>query len=273
MPSSGTSSSNVLCIFCNKHRPKSREDVISHWLSEELRSTDSVVTEFITKIPGRPRMSRFQTFGNLETVKLHRVCNHCNNGWMSSLENMTAPLLIPMIRGEACRLTIESQRQIASWAQLKCLTLDAFYPRTYGGIQHLPPAVAHSFFQWYQPLLSSTVTIGRFIPSAINEKLRFGRHMSSIPSTSVYAELDVVVATFAFGQLLIQVSIGASGAIPPRQAIHSLVLSHSINNCWPTNRVEEWPPSGFVVGNQFDAVAEAAVFVAHVGEYPSAITP
>lgn len=273
VPAGGLSSTIVLCIFCNKRRPKAEEDVISQWLSDELHSTGQVTTEFITQMPGQPRMSRSQTFGNLATLKLHRVCHDCNNGWMSNLEKKTAPILIPMIRGETHELTIEDQRQIAAWSQMKCLTLDAFYPRTFDGTQHLPPRTAHSFCQNYQPLISSTVTLGRFIASAKNEKIRFGRHMSSVPSTSVYAELDVVVATFAFGQLLVQVSIGASGAVPPRQAAHSLVVAHSILNCWPSDRIEEWPPNGVVIGDQFDEVAQTTVFVAQIREFPGPPEP
>jgi hypothetical protein len=189
------------------------------------------------------------------------------------LENKTAPLLIPMIRGQSNDLSFEDLRQIASWAQMKCLTLDAFYPQTYGGIQHLPARTAHAFCQLYQPLISSTVTLGRFIASATNEKIRFGRHMSNVPRTSVYAELDVVVATFAFGQLLIQVSIGSSGAVPPRQAAHALVTDHPLTRCWPSDRTAQWPPNGVVVGNQFDVVAQATVVVNQVREFPGSVEP
>jgi hypothetical protein len=268
MSNNGVSSAQVLCIFCNRRRPKAIEDVIPRWLSEELDSTGQVTTEFITQLPGQSRTSRIQRFGDLATVKLHRVCYRCNNEWMSELEQLTKPLLISMIRGESCQLTPEEQRQISAWAQLKCLSLDAFYPRTRDGIQHLPPRVAHAFCQTYQPLVSSTVTLGRFRPSAANEKIRFGRHMSNLPANEVHASLDVVVATFAFGQLLIQVSIGTSGAIPPRQAAHSIVVQHSYLQCWPSGDATVWPPTGTVVGDEFDVVAQATVIVSQVTEFP-----
>ena len=270
---SGASSTIVLCIFCSERRPKSEEDVLPLWLSRELNSTGQVITEFITEIPGQPRTSRFQPFGNLATLKLERICHICNNEWMSKLEDMTSPLLIPMIQGQACQLTTEDQRQISAWAQLKCLTLDAFYPQTHGGVRHLPERMAHAFCQTYQPLLSSTVTIGQFIPSAANEKIRWGRYMSSLPPTDVYASLDVVVCTLALGQLLMQVSIAASGFEQPREALHHLVRRHPMFDCWPADRVITWPPTDAVVGDQFDDVAKALIYVNKVTDVPGPSHP
>ena len=241
--------------------------MISLWLSDELDSTGKVITEFITEMPGKPRSSRFQDFGNLATVKLHRVCNMCNNEWMSELERQTSPILIPMIRGQSTELSPEQQHQISAWCQLKCLTLDAFYPRTYGGIQHLPPKTSHAFGQLYQPLLNSTVTLSRFIPSKANEKVRFGRYMSNLPADDVRASLDVVIVTLALGQLLLQVSIGASGDVPARQAGYSLVTRPALQ-CWPTFGAQHWPPVGVVVGDEFDNVAKAVVMVSQVTEFP-----
>jgi len=254
-------------------RPKADEDVLPVWLSRELNSTGQVVTEFITEMPGQPRTTRFQPFANLATLKLERVCHVCNNGWMSELENRTKPLLIPMIRGNACQLSVQNQRQISAWTQLKCLTLDAFYPQTHSGIRHLPARTAHAFYQTYQPLLSSTVTIGRFAPSAANEKIRWGRYMSSLPATDIYASLDVVVCTLAFGQLLMQVSIAASGFEQPREALHHLVRRYPMFDCWPTDRVQSWPPSHAVVSDQFDDLAEAPVYVNKATEFPGPHEP
>ena len=224
-------------------------------------------------MPGQQRTSRTQKFANLATLKLKRVCYVCNTGWMSELEDATAPILIPMINGRTTVLSMEEQRQIAAWAQLKCLSIDAYYRGHHDGIQFLPPTTAHAFCQRYQPLISSTVTLGHFIPATVNEKIRFSRHMSNVPPTSVYANLEVVVATFAFKQLLIQVSIGESAAVPPRQAAHALEVAHSIIRCWPSDRAEEWPPSGVVIGDQFYEIAHSSVLINQVREFPGPPEP
>jgi hypothetical protein len=115
--------------------------------------------------------------------------------------------------------------------------------------------------------VSSTVTLSRFIPSKANEKVRFGRLMSNLPANDFHASLDVAVVTLAFGHLLIQVSVGASGDKPGRQAAYSLVTRPTLQ-CWPTPGSQTWPPNDVVVGDEFDKVAKAVVIVSKVTEFP-----
>ena len=95
-------------------------------------NTGQVVTDYLTEVPGEAIMSRTRRFADLRTVRLPRVCVTCNGGWMSRLERTTRPLLEPMIRGFATSLSPAQQRHLASWCQLKCLTLDAYYRTDHG---------------------------------------------------------------------------------------------------------------------------------------------
>lgn len=54
----------------------------------------------------------------LDTFKLNRVCESCNNGWMSDLEGVAKPILMGLIKtGRALDSLNEEERQIlAKWA-------------------------------------------------------------------------------------------------------------------------------------------------------------
>jgi hypothetical protein len=199
----------VLCVFCNQRRPRSREDVIPNWLARELDPEGQITTDFITAVPGEPVSQRSQQFGSLATIKLRRACAGCNNTWMSHLQNLTRPLLEPLIRGFRTDLSPAAQRQIAAWCQLKALSLDTYYLDTHQGVQHLPSHVFHEFALQDQPLEHSTVTLGRHLPPEKGVVLPWGRYMVSTPAVDKRPALDVVVTTFGFGHLAIQVTVGA----------------------------------------------------------------
>jgi hypothetical protein len=54
----------------------------------------------------------------LDSFKLKRVCEACNNGWMSHLEGNAKPIIVELIKGRRALATLgEEERQIlARWA-------------------------------------------------------------------------------------------------------------------------------------------------------------
>lgn len=199
----------VLCIFCNKRRPRAREDAIPHWMTDVLKPSGSISTDFITVVPGEPIRRRQAKFADLAALKLKDVCVDCNGRWMSQLENATKPLLEPMMLGRTRELDSAEERQVAAWAQLKCLSLDAYYRGDYRGLRHLPERLAHEFYGRRQPLENSLVTIGRYVPPRMGVMMPWGRHMLEYPTNAEGSPIATVTTTFAFGHLLVQVIIGA----------------------------------------------------------------
>lgn len=256
-------SSNVPCIFCNHRKPGSDEDIIPQWLDNELGPTGQITTDFVTVMPGQPAQSRQRVSGNLATLKLTRVCRDCNTQWMSNLENKTKPLLIPLIRGNSRSLDESEQRQIAAWCQLKALTLDAYYQKTYGGFQFLPARVAHEFGQLSQPLATSTVNLGRYLPPAKGVMLPWARCMKSTPPTDQAPRLDVVIVTFGFGHLAIQVSIGEWHEPFPYRPLYNLatpVGAPVTQQCWPTLTNDlQWPSQSTITASNFHSITRPVI--------------
>jgi hypothetical protein len=73
--------------------------------------------------------------GSTFTKKIRVVCQSCNNGWMSRLENATKPILLKLVQGEPTVLDREQQTLLAQWIALKVKItewnrpLEAFIPK------------------------------------------------------------------------------------------------------------------------------------------------
>jgi hypothetical protein len=121
------------CIFCESEGPLTREDVIPRWVADILNDME----------PGdpEPEWRLHYTAGGLverdrqhptgdPTVIVRTVCERCNNGWMSELEERVKPIMEPMIRGQRVTLDVEQQLDVATWASKTVAALEFHEPTT-----------------------------------------------------------------------------------------------------------------------------------------------
>lgn len=76
---------------------------------------------------GPPRQVRQ---GPLDSM-VRAVCQSCNSGWMSRLEQRTKPLLIQMIKGKRVEIDMRKQRDIAAWAVKTIMVQNQLRPEAY----------------------------------------------------------------------------------------------------------------------------------------------
>jgi len=64
---------------------------------------------------------------NLESFVLRRICENCNNGWMSKLEEVVKPILVPLMRGERQLGSLEESEKwaLARWVA-KTAIIDSY---------------------------------------------------------------------------------------------------------------------------------------------------
>ncbi|MGH2922380.1 MAG: hypothetical protein ACRDKU_09965, partial [Gaiellaceae bacterium] len=74
---------------------------------------------------------RTWTAGKLD-MKVRRVCESCNNGWMSELEKAAQPVLLPLIEGKSKKLVPVEQEVVAVWAIKTALMCEFLYPEARG---------------------------------------------------------------------------------------------------------------------------------------------
>jgi len=104
------------CLACGTtSSPASREHVFSKWLLTEF-GPDISMALFRLLDDGAHEQRRAEI--KLDSFKLKRICECCNNGWMSELEESAKPLILGVIRGvlELGSLSEDERRILARWA-------------------------------------------------------------------------------------------------------------------------------------------------------------
>lgn len=119
---------SAACAWCGT-TPLTREHLIPQWLGDVLADAFGSEEgydfgfEFISADGSRTTRSHPQRRAE---VVVKAVCEDCNNGWMSALEVEVRPLLEPMVRGEAVRLSVGDQMILARWAAKVAVLLDHY---------------------------------------------------------------------------------------------------------------------------------------------------
>ncbi len=96
-------------------RERSREDVFPKWLHplfpllSETEYLRRLVTPSSDDEHRRPASDVFD-------VIIRDICEICNNGWMSRLEEQVKPILTPMLLDQSRSLTAPEQHLLATWA-------------------------------------------------------------------------------------------------------------------------------------------------------------
>lgn len=67
--------------------------------------------------------------GEVNVTTLRVVCGpHCNNGWMRECENITRPILAPLILGQPAVLSKDAQQKLAFWIAMKAMVSEFSEP-------------------------------------------------------------------------------------------------------------------------------------------------
>ena len=104
------------CIFCGG-KPLTKEHIFGTWLSPLFPTPPGkqMFLDMQTLVNGKPtnRPRRFPL--NLD-VKVKKVCESCNGGWMSELENHVIEIISNVLKGHWLSISVEHQELLASWA-------------------------------------------------------------------------------------------------------------------------------------------------------------
>jgi hypothetical protein len=104
------------CIFCGG-TPVEVEDAWPLWLRRRFETPAEVRA---TRTGEKP--ITFLT-DKIE-LRLKAVCEKCNQGWMSDLEQRAEPILSPMINGVSTGLDRTTQQIVATWAVKTAMVLE-----------------------------------------------------------------------------------------------------------------------------------------------------
>jgi hypothetical protein len=106
------------CLFCGRaiSGKRAKEHAVADWLCEYLGIEHEIISPSVATTENEKIVDqrRHTVDGMLEG----RVCEDCNNGWMSDLEDKVKPLLIPLLNAQQSVHGLPSAERLilARWA-------------------------------------------------------------------------------------------------------------------------------------------------------------
>src|SRR2546428_2169378 len=115
------------CVWCRNQLSASRakEHVVPDWLLRHLKVSSETVEATIAATADENVVSVRRHI--LDAMKEGRVCEECNCGWMSDLEQAAKPVLVPVIDGQRSVLTLSASERllVARWAAKTAFMLNS----------------------------------------------------------------------------------------------------------------------------------------------------
>jgi hypothetical protein len=234
------------CVFCGQG-VVSNEHVWPKWIREEVALRYGNV-KWDALRDGKVRSTP------VLDAQVKRVCETCNNGWMSDLEGRAKPVLVPMMFGALPQISLspEDQGVVALWAYKTVLMADFF-----GARRTLDPHVYTAFFRERCPPRRSWVLMAAYAGSA--KRLRSYSTTTTVTREMQHnavgvlernpIELPAVIGTLVVFHLVLQVVIYSGKDLPLRVA-----NGHAWEQMiWPVDPAPvTWPPN-------MDTLDEAAL--------------
>jgi hypothetical protein len=127
----------VGCIFCG-NTPTTREHLVPAWAGKVLLQTKPPPSAPGKIVRARHRRwskgaagDRDQNWITKDTPEFVAkcVCEQCNGGWMSTIEDAARPILTAMIEDQRITLDIEDQEKVATWLGLKAIVAQHTLPQ------------------------------------------------------------------------------------------------------------------------------------------------
>jgi hypothetical protein len=145
------------CVFCQREAKLTLEHVLPSWLARHLPHAERV-----TSVTHSQRVEgeglRLWTTDVLD-IKVKRVCEDCNTGWMHELEDAARPILLPLMAGRTRGLASSEQEVIAVWAIKTALMCEFTHPRSRGASEEHFRFIYESL----KPTPSSQVWLSHYI--------------------------------------------------------------------------------------------------------------
>jgi HTH-type transcriptional regulator/antitoxin HigA len=204
-----STTSEKLCAFCSSPsggRNKSREHVLPNWLNGYLPYPVDKYHEqeiqTVTSTPeGEQRSGGHRRWaGDFGSRKVPGICKHCNNGWMSRLEESIKPTLLQLIEGKAVRPEPEILTLLSTWIVKTAMTNELT------GLKRIPSSQKERTYlmEHQEPPPGWQVLIARQDSPFWRKRFAYYEAGMNIegrpPATEAYSPLDAFTTTFSIGQ-------------------------------------------------------------------------
>ena len=233
------------CIFCGKHSPTKhhKEDVLPKWIAREFPG----VWRSVLGHSGRTFAKRDE-FG----IVSRGPCTQCNNGWMSRLEAVAKPILVPLMKGVASNLTPEQQTTISAWFLKTCMMFEVYDDTN---PEYFEANTRKALRDALAIPAQTTIFLARYVGT---NEIR----VHEMPVDLAFGPLESAAwsygysATIAIKQLAFQIF---SFRTPENLRLKAIEIpqfwSDATIQIWPTGSSVQWPPGLALDDEAFDLLA------------------
>lgn len=192
------------CIFCDAGN-LSEEHIFSEWMHPLLEGQHeyNISLKTYSNYDHHPSIQHIRRLkprqGSVLNKRILRICERCNNEWMSGIEKKVQNALTSLINGEKTHLSAEERQLIATWFCMRTIVLEYDDRETRAATksdrnflyqQKSPPP------NWFI-LVSSSETVGW------RAKFRhYGLSISAVEQKEKYPNNNAQVTTFGIGKIV-----------------------------------------------------------------------
>ena len=224
----------MTCVFCERNRKLTREHVWPQWVRSSLDhpAGPGTATRTVIRAGGREEWSYRARPAN---VVVRSVCEECNGGWMSELEQRAMPVLLPMIEDRG-PVTLEASDAdtVATWALKTSLA---------AGSEFKPPIPKEFYTEFYEtrePVGKVRVWIGR-TPHLETHTIDFRPMTVRREGEDPPADPNGYQAVLSVGHLALYV-VGWRGPKPQLDRVFSWFGETALVKVLPYEPPVIWPP-------------------------------
>lgn len=228
------------CVFCGANEVTDEHvwpDWISRFLNEEvLPDAEFGKLRYETDPSTLEKRQVGRTWGGPQLdIKVKRVCEPCNNRWMSDIEKAAIPYLKPMIRGDQVDLDRRARELVATWAFLRVVMAEYTHPDQI--------AVPESHRRWlYKERKPPRKGVYVWLAGYLGEQwagyyqhVPLATHKRPIGSSYRPGHMNAYGVTFSIYKLVFQV-MGATTAPKGGDLRHTGLLADTTCRIWPAAR-------------------------------------
>jgi hypothetical protein len=225
-------SQELRCLFCQQRDAKiSVEHILSASIRRHIGGTDYTAT-----IYRQPKGGRLEQRGEFETPTptfTRRIyCELCNNGWMQEMDVAAEPVLGPLIHGEDARLSLDDQKQLATWSWKVALVCESLA----GASRQVPDDEFHRFFLDRRPPPGEPIDLMHYTGGTIRHE--YARREITQTADVEVPRAHAVLITVIIEQFVMQTSVPVTGL-----ARRAIINADDRVVIWPsTIQGVRWPP-------------------------------
>ena len=196
--------------------------------------------------------------GSTNTIRLRVVCQRCNSGWMSAIDEAAKPILTPLIGGHPFVITRSAQKIMATWIAMKAMVAEHSRPQDISTPQSERDHIRIS----RAPPLNWNVWIAKH-DGSVKWKTGYARHSQTMtwagsgpPPVRIDGTFakNTQSATLGIGHLLFQV---ISTDVPGLVFDVPLEFQSRLWKIWPMVSDFLWPPGYILTETGVDSIAYA----------------